>query len=230
MKRNKRKGATLAEICIVMAVVAIVSLSVTSFATMASGRGTAAATKLDAMGDLELVEAIVESWIFEATKNPENVISIDPKDKAKIMATNDNPIARGSIMFDRQTLNVTFPGVDDAVLYRLKSIVGLEFSRVRLMEDGSVSVDEVISGETDEETSENAKAVLYYCTVTYQYRNGLVTKDQTYTFCVYPRAGEIVGGTNENADDNTNDNADNAGDITDNENGELPGDDQIDEQ
>ena len=172
MKRNKRKGATLAEICIVMAVVAIVSLSVTSFATMASGRGTAAATKLDAMGDLEIVEAVVESWILEAAKDPENVINIDPEVSNKITATKNDPVTSGSIMFDQQTLNVTFPGVSDAVLYRLKSITGLKF---------------------DAKQNKDATATIYYCTVTYEYRNGIVTKDQTYTFCVYPRVGEVVG-------------------------------------
>ena len=73
MQRNYRKGVTLAEMCIVLAVVAIVSLSVASFATMAGGRGTAAATKLDAMGDLEIVEAIVESWILEAANREKNI-------------------------------------------------------------------------------------------------------------------------------------------------------------
>ena len=169
MKRNKRKGATLAEICIVMAVVAIVSLSVTSFATMASGRGTAAATKLDAMGDLEIVEAVVESWILEAAKDTESDITID-EDKAKITATKNDPNSSGSIMFSGHTLNVTFPGESDAVLYQLKSIVGLKFEAVS-----------------------NGLANLYYCTVTYEYRNGIVTKEQTYTFCVYPRVGETVG-------------------------------------
>ena len=169
MKRNKRKGATLAEICIVMAVVAIVSLSVTSFATMASGRGTAAATKLDAMGDLEIVEAVVESWILEAAKDTESGITIN-EDKAKITATKNDPNSSGSIMFSGHTLNVTFPGESDAVLYQLKSIVGLKFEAVS-----------------------NGLANLYYCTVTYEYRNGIVTKEQTYTFCVYPRVGETVG-------------------------------------
>ena len=61
MKKNGRKGVTLAEMCIVLAVVAIVSLSVASFATMAGGRGTAAATKLDAMGDLEVVDELLST-------------------------------------------------------------------------------------------------------------------------------------------------------------------------
>jgi hypothetical protein len=119
------------------------------------------------MGDLEIVEAIVESWILEATKDPNNDIAIE--NKVKITATNSDPITKGSIMFSGHTLNVTFPGVRDAVLYQLKSIVGLKFEKVS-----------------------NDAANLYYCTVTYEYRNGLVTKEQTYTFCVYPRVGEIV--------------------------------------
>ena len=189
MKRNKKKGATLAEMCIVMAVVAIVSLSVTSFATMASGRGTAAATKLDAMGDLEIVEAVVESWILEATKEPENITEIKAVEGG-ISITLSNPNTTASVMFSDHTLNVTFHRESGAVFYRLKSIKNLAF---------------------EVEQSSDKTATLYYCTVTYQYRNGIVTKDQTYTFCVYPRVGEIVGGTNESTDNNAN-----------NGNGEIP--------
>jgi Tfp pilus assembly protein FimT len=126
MKRNKRKGATLAEMCIVMAVVAIVSLSVTSFATMASGRGTAAATKLDAMGDLEIVEAVVESWILEAAKEPENIAEIKTGEGGiSIMLRNPNTTA--SAMFSDRTLNVTFHRESGAAFYRLKSIKNIAF-------------------------------------------------------------------------------------------------------
>ncbi|MBE6925373.1 MAG: prepilin-type N-terminal cleavage/methylation domain-containing protein [Ruminococcaceae bacterium] len=170
MKKKQRKGMTLAEICIVMAVVAIVSLSVTSFATMASGRGTAAATKLDAMGDLEIVEAVVESWILEAAKDPENEFLI-AEDKSNITATDKNGIVLGSIMRSGHTLNVIFPGNTGAVFYQLKTMKNLEFAAVK---------------------NEDETAAIYYCTVTYEYRNGIVTKEQTYTFCVYPRVGEIV--------------------------------------
>ena len=172
MQRNYRKGITLAEMCIVLAVVAIVSLSVASFATMAGGRGTAAATKLDAMGDLEIVEAIVESWILEAAKDPENEIIIVPltedSNALQIDKTNDK------IGLSGKTLQVSFPDGEEDIYYNLKSITGLKFDWA----------------------GDDAK--IYYCTVTYQYRNGIVTKEQTYTFCVYPRVGEIVSGTNSN--------------------------------
>jgi hypothetical protein len=74
-------------------------------------------------------------------------------------------------MFSEHTLNVTFHRESGAAFYRLKSIKNLAF---------------------EVEQSSDKTATLYYCTVTYQYRNGIVTKDQTYTFCVYPRVGEIV--------------------------------------
>ena len=225
MQRNFRKGITLAEMCIVLAVVAIVSLSVASFATMAGGRGTAAATKLDAMGDLEIVEAIVESWIAEATKDPNNVISIGPVDgdsneiKVKL-GTN----AEEKISLAGKTLQVSFPDEKIPIYYYLKSIVGVKFTRVFVMEDGSIKVDlgekedlieepteEPTEGTTEDpveepteepteypvedsngKTNEKVNSPLYYCTVTYQYRSGIITKRQTYTFCVYPRVGEIV--------------------------------------
>ena len=171
MKKNNRKGVTLAEICIVLAVVAIVSLSVASFATMAGGRGTSAATKLDAMGDLEIVEAIVESWILEAANQEKNIeIAEDGSTIFTTINKNDK------IGLSGKTLQVSFPDGEEDIYYNLKSITGLKFDWA----------------------GEDAK--IYYCTVTYQYRNGIVTKEQTYTFCVYPRVGEIVSGTNSNTD------------------------------
>ena len=183
--KNRRTGATLAEMCIVMAVVAIVSLSVTSFATMASGRGTAAATKLDAMGDLEIVEAVVESWIAEAVKQ-ESVITTPGANGAAI-SINENDLIR---VRSSGWMEVGFPGENEMLDYRLKSVTGLNIVA---------------------ETNQTGTATIYYCTVTYEYRNGIVTKTQTYTFCVYPRVGEIVGGTNESTDNNAN-----------NGNGEIP--------
>ena len=169
MQRNYRKGVTLAEMCIVLAVVAIVSLSVASFATMAGGRGTAAATKLDAMGDLEIVEAIVESWILEAANREKNIeIAEDGSTIFTTINKNDK------IGLSGKTLQVSFPDGEEDIYYNLKSITGLKFDWA----------------------GDDAK--IYYCTVTYQYRNGIVTKEQTYTFCVYPRVGEIVSGTNSN--------------------------------
>ena len=185
MQRNYRKGVTLAEMCIVLAVVAIVSLSVASFATMAGGRGTAAATKLDAMGDLEIVEAIVESWILEAAKDYDIIVepSNAQQDNKQILENNKlfsaekgTSAVKDQIWLDGKTLTASFSG-EGPILYVLKSITGLHF---------------------EAETAKEGGTVLYYCTVTYQYRNGIVTKQQTYTFCVYPRVGEIVSGTNSN--------------------------------
>ena len=186
MQRNYRKGITLAEMCIVLAVVAIVSLSVASFATMAGGRGTAAATKLDAMGDLEIVEAIVESWILEAAKDPEYNIEVEILDEEQneqqlknnklFSVEKGTSTVKDQIWLDGKTLTASFSG-EDPILYVLKAITGLHF---------------------ETETADGDDTVLYYCTVTYQYRNGIVTKEQTYTFCVYPRVGEIVSGTNSN--------------------------------
>lgn len=170
MKKNNRKGVTLAEICIVLAVVAIVSLSVASFATMAGGRGTSAATKLDAMGDLEIVEAVVESWILEATKDPENKIIVDQDSDIAVIDKDGKSL--GSIMRSGHTLHISFPGENGAVIYQLKTMKDIVFAA---------------------EQNEAETSAIYYCTVTYQYRNGIVTKEQTYTFCIYPRVGEIVG-------------------------------------
>ena len=65
---HKRKGATMAEICIIMAVISIVSMSVVSFITMTSGRSAASIGRLEAIDDLELVETVVDKWFAQQTE------------------------------------------------------------------------------------------------------------------------------------------------------------------
>ena len=73
MIRCKRKGITLSEVCIVLAVVSVVSLAVVSFAAMATGRGATGTDKLKVMQDIELLEAMVDNWFTEAYNNGTDV-------------------------------------------------------------------------------------------------------------------------------------------------------------
>lgn len=67
--KNKKKGITLSEICIVLAVLSIVSLAIVSYAAMATGRGISGADKLKVMQDIELLEAMVDDW-FDKVYEP----------------------------------------------------------------------------------------------------------------------------------------------------------------
>lgn len=71
--RNRKKGITLSEICIVLAVVSVVSLVVVSFAAMAIGRGATGTDKLKVMQDIELLEAMVDNWFAKVYNNGTDV-------------------------------------------------------------------------------------------------------------------------------------------------------------
>ena len=109
--KNKRKGVTLAEMSIVMAVIAIVSLSVVSFVTITSGRGTASIGKLNALEEIELVEAIVDNWF---AMNAKDGTPLEPS---------------GSISMERQTLRVGFTPGAPLTSYHLEKVKSVEFTQ-----------------------------------------------------------------------------------------------------
>ena len=111
---HKRKGATMAEICIIMAVISIVSMSVVSFITMTSGRSAASIGRLEAIDDLELVETVVDKW-FAQTTQP---ITID-KDKGMVLV-GELP----AIRIENRVLYVDFQGagMEDYPLERVKAL------------------------------------------------------------------------------------------------------------
>ena len=64
MHRNNRKaGISIAEMCIVMAVLAIASTVVVTFTAMVGARSSISATKLRASEDLQLSQSILENWV-----------------------------------------------------------------------------------------------------------------------------------------------------------------------
>lgn len=164
---HKRKGVTLAEMAIVMAVIAIVSLSVVSFVMITSGRGTNSIAKLNAMEEIELVEAVVDGWFAQAVQ------------AGKSIAVNNGDIkADGLSPFETEgkILHVDFPETG-RVDYRFEKVTGLRFA----IETKT---------ETDELGNEIVLDALYFCTVTYVQEKD--APKQTYTFCINPRVGETI--------------------------------------
>ena len=185
---NKRKGVTLAEMCIVMAVIAIVSLSVVSFVTITSGRGSASAAKMNAMEELELVESIVDNWFVQMTQNHSEAVDNQGNLRGNSIQVVNSRTVQGSVagyIKKESTLNVCFPGNAERS-YSLEKITDIHF-----------------------DYRENGEDVLYFCTVTYE-DDGETAK---YVFCINPRVGEIIGGT---PDDNTNNNQTPGGETGDN--------------
>ena len=63
-----KKGATIAEMIVALAVVAVVSTVVLTFATLVHTRSIIASAKLEALQDMTSVEAICESWLSDMLK------------------------------------------------------------------------------------------------------------------------------------------------------------------
>ena len=75
MKKNCKRGFTLAELSVVLAVIAIVSTVVISFTAMVTQRSKISRAHLSALQDIELIETFVETYI-ENTSDP-NVALIE---------------------------------------------------------------------------------------------------------------------------------------------------------
>lgn len=64
MNRTKRRaGVSIAEMCIVLAILAIVGTLVVSFSLMVSARASAGADKLNGAEDLQVSQAILDAWV-----------------------------------------------------------------------------------------------------------------------------------------------------------------------
>ena len=163
---HKRKGVTLAEMAIVMAVIAIVSLSVVSFVMITSGRGTNSIAKLNAMEEIELVEAIIDNWF-----------AINAKDGTPLEPDK-------SIEVDKGALQVGFAN-DQLMSYPLEKVTDIEFAMEK-----QTQKDEKGNDVKDESGNVIVLDTIYFCTVTYVQEED--AREQTYTFCINPRVGETI--------------------------------------
>ncbi len=100
--RGAKKGSSLAEMCVVLAVVSIVALMVVSFTTMVSARGTVGAAKLKMMEDRQLTKVILESWLNQLTE--ENAVIT--ADESGLSAAIDGEVFSVTLEEDRLTADV----------------------------------------------------------------------------------------------------------------------------
>lgn len=190
MHRNKKKGITLTEICVALAVLSIVSLVVVSFAAMVTGRSATGTDKLKFMQDIELLETVVDDW-FEAVYNAGERVSVvddapmsaDPTESTEPTEPTDLPVIHTwlemagnksiKLQYDSQNLVVVFPaegGEPVSRTFQFEVITDVQFA--------------VEKSETD---------ALFFCTVSYVHRQGQNKEvEKTYTFCINPRVGEAL--------------------------------------
>lgn len=88
MNRRKRntRGVTLAELCIVMAVIAIVSTMVVSFTVLMQARTRVIAADRDTVSDLGTVESALDRFIRTYDSDEYAIVQSDP------IWTSDNPL------------------------------------------------------------------------------------------------------------------------------------------
>lgn len=160
-----RKGATLAELMIVIAVLAIAATMVTSFSSMLHGAQGISNARYQAMQDVKVAESLIEGFI----ENNHTTATIgEYKDnRLAFEATwNNDKYESGKFVWFTRGLLVINNGEGSSTL-ELESLDSIGFSVV---------------------TDDNNRDTLYYCTITY------LINDQpyTYTFCVNPYVGENI--------------------------------------
>lgn len=73
--KQKRAGMSIAELCVVLAVLSIVGTLVVSFTAMVNARASASATKLNAAEDLQMSQTILDAWADRMTALDAQIIA-----------------------------------------------------------------------------------------------------------------------------------------------------------
>lgn len=168
MKRRsaeQRKGFTLSEICIALALVAIVSTIVTSFCLVMHRRSVISRARLDIVNELSIVETFVEKWVEEMSYMGATFQDNDGTLIANIrVGGTDNYY---TATFSNGVLNGTVPD-GETMTYTTTRIASVAF-------DFETQNDDTI----------------FFCTVNalLPQANG-EEKVEEYTFCINSRIGE----------------------------------------
>ena len=160
---KKRKiGMSIAEICIVLAVISIAGLMVTSFTVMVGTRSSVGAARLEVMEDLEMAEAVLGGWVDHMTGQGA-VFSVDENGQLKaVKDTVDYPVT-----LQDSLLTAPIP-TGAPYMIVLKTITAITV-----------------------EAKFNGPDAISFCTLTYTDPQG-GAEPQTYTFCINSRIGETI--------------------------------------
>ena len=95
MRRGKG-GFTLAELCIVLALVAIVSVMIVSFSTLMGDHTTALDDQYDFLADCAVLESALRIWVAEYDV-PGNTFTVDESKKLAISGTTGVEFRNGAL-------------------------------------------------------------------------------------------------------------------------------------
>ncbi len=166
VKRFKdRRGATLAEIMVAVALVSVMIVMAVSFAQLMTQRTQANAANDAVLQDRQKTESVLESWV-DILVSQGAVFFVDEEDSGLLIATAGE---------EKYTLRFTSEHVIAA-----------------LPDNGEISLYTETVTEIEFDLMTNGNDFLLFCTVTSE--NDYVGEELSCTFCVNPRVGETVGG------------------------------------
>jgi len=131
-KRMKnRRGFTITELAVVLAVLAIISTMVITFNSLVSNRRAASQARLDALNDIKIAEAVIEDHIekngitFDDNGNPndisyaDHILKVGERTVSLERVTEVNISSRGgdADKIYYCTLRYTIPGQDALQIY-----------------------------------------------------------------------------------------------------------------
>ena len=169
--RNNRRGFTLTELTVVLAVLTIVLTMVVSFTAMINNSRQISSARLEALQDIQVAETVIERFIEG------NEITTEFKNNAE-----GNPIPVNTLKAsDNKTIG-------------LEENEGRNVLVIKKGEDVDTTITlERVESITFDYYGEGTEKI-YYCKIIYTVGN----HDYDYTFCVYSYAGvTIEEGTNE---------------------------------
>lgn len=161
---KSRKGMTLAEIMVSLALVAIIITMTASFVALITERTRVNRENETLREDRALIQSGVESWI---TSMLSDGYSIMTSEESPSLFVSIEEVSSYVLSFDNNELTGTRPGGEKIELSTEK-VTGISFS---------------ITSKTENEITKK----IYFCTVN-------PGEETEYTFCVYPRIGEAVNG------------------------------------
>ena len=120
MKNKGKRGFTLTELVVVIAVLAIISTMVVSFSVMVNGSQRLAKAKVEALGDIRLAESVIEGFIVDKA-NEEKAFSAS--DDGKSLKIDDTE----KIVYTGSALEV-YRGSDGKTTHTFEHITKIEFN------------------------------------------------------------------------------------------------------
>ena len=163
-KNNGKKGYTLVELVIVLAVIVVAAAMAVSFSTMIHSAQSISRARHEALQEVKVAEALIEGFI---ERNAE-----------KLLVTETTSAVAGEKLFvGNENENNTAVFLNNAGAFYVDGNGVIFFEYIE-----SINF-EITSAETPADE-------LYYCTIKYS----VAESQHTYTFCVNPYVGEEMGG------------------------------------